>query len=70
MINVFLVLFVADFLTTTIYSDDNPSSSGTEAISDGTYRYCDDVHLVRKKCFRRRDVREKSGRGYGSGKGK
>ena len=36
--NVFLVLFVADFLTTTIYSDDNPLSSGTEEISDGTYR--------------------------------
>jgi len=32
-----LVLFVADVPTTTIYSVDNASSSGTEENSDGTY---------------------------------
>jgi len=35
--NTFLVSFVADVPTTTTYSDDNASSSGTTEISDGTY---------------------------------
>ena len=59
--NTFLVLFVADVSTTTVYSVDNASSTGTVENSDGTYSGCDYVHCFMKKCFRSSEMRKEGG---------